>query len=258
MGAPSRRTLLRLGFAAGAAALATATLAQGTVQAAAAGRGAAARRSAPADLAGQDVTRVPIAEKKVALTFDCGSTPDGVDKVLATLGEHGLPANFFMTGRFASDNGAVARRIAAHYPVGNHSMTHPAFPKLTHDRRLREIRSAADAIDKATGRPPVPLFRFPFGEVDRQSIADVNDEGYVCVRWTVDTCGWKGNSGGATTDTAIARVMKALTPGAIILMHVGTTSPTDPSTVDATALPSLIQAISDQGYGYTSLHTLLT
>lgn len=249
---------MRLGFAAGTAAMVAGAFTQGAVRAAAAGHGATDRPSVPAHLAGQDVTRLPTTEKKVALTFDCGSTPDGVDKVLEALGAHGLPANFFMTGRFAAANGPVARRIAAHYPVGNHSMTHPAFPKLTHDGRVQEIRSAADAIEKATGRPPVPLFRFPFGEVDRQSIADVNDEGYVCVRWTVDTCGWKGDSGGATTGTVIDRVMKALTPGAIILMHVGTTSPTDPSTVDATALPHLIEAINDQGYGYTSLRALMT
>ncbi|MEV4742873.1 polysaccharide deacetylase family protein [Streptomyces sp. NPDC049555] len=216
-----------------------------------------ARADVPEQWAGQDVTTLPLTAKKVALTFDCGSTPDGVEKVLAVLAERELPANFFMTGNFAEAHADAARRIAGRYPVGNHSMSHPAFPMLSREQRVREVRSAAEAIEKATGRGPVPLFRFPFGEVDRQCIADVNDEGYVCVRWTVDTCGWKGTSGAATTGTVIARVMKALTPGAVVLMHVGTTSPTDPSTVDATALPHLIQAIGDRGYGFTSLDPLM-
>ncbi|MGW2187037.1 polysaccharide deacetylase family protein [Streptomyces sp. NPDC001719] len=247
-GGVARRDVLRLGTAVGVLA-AAGTLGARPVR-------AVARSSAPGRMTGVDVTTLPLTAKKVALTFDCGSTPDGVDKVLAALEEHKLLANFFMTGNFAKVSADTARHIADRYPVGNHSMTHPAFPQLSQEQRVREIRSAAEAIEQATGRRPVPLFRFPFGEVDRQCIADVNDEGYVCVRWTVDTCGWKGTSGGATTDTVIARVMKALTPGAIVLMHVGTTSPTDPSTVDATALPHLIQAIGDQGYGYTSLDML--
>ncbi|WP_269859540.1 polysaccharide deacetylase family protein [Streptomyces sp. RPT161] len=249
LGGPARRDVLRLGIAAGALAMAGGLGANRAE--------AAASPHVRGHLAGQDVTRLPFPEQKVALTFDCGSTPDGVDKVLAALAEHGLPATFFMTGRFASTHADAARRIADRHPVGNHSMTHPMFTKLTHDERVREVQSAADAIKKAVGRRPVPLFRFPFGDVDQQCIADVNDEGYVCVRWTVDTCGWKGTSGGATTDTVIARVMKALVPGAIILMHVGSTGSTDPSTVDATALPHLIKALDDRGYGYTTLDSLI-
>ncbi|WP_171166845.1 polysaccharide deacetylase family protein [Streptomyces sp. I05A-00742] len=208
-------------------------------------------------LAGRDFTTLPIAEEKVALTFDCGSGPDGVDAVLAALGTRALPATFFMTGRFASAHAAAARRIAGAYPVGNHSMTHPAFPGLRREQRVEEVRSAAYAIERAVGRPPVPLFRFPFGEVDRESIADVNAEGYTCVRWTVDTLGWKGAAAGVTTDTVVARVLDALTPGAIVLMHVGRTGTADPSTVDATALPHVIEAIAGRGYGFTSLEALM-
>ncbi|MCQ4045778.1 polysaccharide deacetylase family protein [Streptantibioticus rubrisoli] len=249
-GRPVRRDVLRLAIALGALA------APGTLGATSAK--AADRSHVPGHLAGQDVTKLPLTERKVALTFDCGSTPDGVDKVLTALGEHALPATFFMTGRFASTHSDAARRIGHQHPGGNHSMTHPMFTKLTRDQRAREVWSAAGAINKAVGRPPVPFFRFPFGDVNRECIADVNAEGYVCVRWTVDTCGWKGTSGGATTDTVIDRVMEALTPGAIVLMHVGSTSATDPSTVDATALPHLIKAINDQGYGYTTLDALFS
>ncbi|MEU1308063.1 polysaccharide deacetylase family protein [Streptomyces cinnamoneus] len=257
-GGPTRRGLLRLAAAAGAVAAAgTAGPAFGHGKDSALPRASKGRPPVTGPLAGQDFARLPISEKKVALTFDCGSSPDGVDKVLTALEAHAVPATFFMTGRFASDHADAARRIGRAYPVGNHSMTHPEFPRLTHDERVRELRAADRSVAGAIGRAPAPLFRFPFGAVDRQCIDEVNAEGYVCVRWTVDTVGWKGAAAGATTDTVIARVMQALTPGAIILMHVGRTSTADPSTVDATALPQLIEAINDQGYGYTSLGTLI-
>ncbi|MGK5640440.1 polysaccharide deacetylase family protein [Streptomyces sp. URMC 126] len=206
---------------------------------------------------GQDVTVVPTRERKVALTFDCGGGDEGVDHVVGTLGEWGIPATFFMTGRFASAHTAAARRIARAHPVGNHSMTHPAFPRLTREQRAEEVRSAAEAVERAVGRPPVRLFRFPYGEVDRECVEDVNALGYTCVRWTVDTLGWKGATGGVGTESVVARVLGALVPGAIVLLHVGRTSSADPSTVDATALPTLVRAISERGYGFLSLERLL-
>ncbi|MER5782780.1 polysaccharide deacetylase family protein [Streptomyces mobaraensis] len=206
---------------------------------------------------GRDVEVVPTSERKVALTFDCGSGDQGVDEVLGVLGAWGIAATFFMTGRFASVHPGAARRIARSYPVGNHSMTHPAFPGLSREQRVEEVRSAARAVERAVGRPPVRLFRFPYGEVDRECIADVNAEGYACVRWTVDTLGWKGAGGGVTTERVVGRVLDALVPGAIVLMHVGRTSSADPSTVDATALPDLIRAIRGRGFGFLSLDGLL-
>ncbi|KAB7837973.1 polysaccharide deacetylase family protein, partial [Streptomyces mobaraensis] len=228
----------------------------GAVGAGILGRGGVARGDGRA-FGGRDLTVVPTREREVALTFDCGGGDQGVDEVLGVLGAWGVAATFFMTGRFASAHGDAARRIARAYPVGNHSMTHPAFPGLTREQRVEEVRSAAAAVERAVGRPPVRLFRFPFGEVNRECVADVNAEGYTCVRWTVDTLGWKGAGGGITTERVVGRVLDALVPGAIVLMHVGRTSSADPSTVDAAALPELIQAISDRGYGFLSLDGLL-
>ncbi|MBZ4320324.1 polysaccharide deacetylase family protein [Streptomyces sp. SCA2-4] len=192
------------------------------------------------------------------MTFDCGGGDQGVEEVLGALGDQGVPATFFMTGRFASAYGDAARRIARAHPVGNHSMTHPAFPALAREQRVDEVRSASYAVERATGRPPVRLFRFPYGEVNRECVADVNAEGYVCVRWTVDTLGWKGAAAGVGTEVVVERVLGALVPGAIVLMHVGRTSSADPSTVDVSALPTLIRAIRHRGYGFMSLRGLLT
>ncbi|MCZ4097089.1 polysaccharide deacetylase family protein [Streptomyces sp. So13.3] len=204
----------------------------------------------------RDFKWLPITDQKAALTFDCGAGPDGAEMILKTLRDRRVPATFFMTGRFAADNPALARYIARRYPVGNHSMTHPSFPTITPQRRAEEVQSAADAIETAIGRPSEALFRFPFGLRTRPCITEVNAAGYVPVKWTVDTAGWKGTIGGASTATVVDRTLQALRPGAIVLMHLGAT-PEDHSAVDATALPDLIDAIRTREYGFTTLRGLL-
>lgn len=78
----------------------------------------------------------------------------------------------------------------------------------------------------------------------------------MAVRWTVDTLGWKGTSGGIGTQTVTARVLAGLQPGEIVLMHIGS-NPDDGSTLDADALPQVIDGISAAGYGIVTLDELL-
>jgi len=84
----------------------------------------------------------------------------------------------------------------------------------------------------------------------------VNARGYLAVRWTVDTLGWKGTSGGVTAQLVIDRTLAGLQPGEIVLMHIGS-NPDDGSTLDADALPQLINRIRQAGYGFTTLDALL-
>jgi peptidoglycan-N-acetylglucosamine deacetylase len=75
--------------------------------------------------------------------------------------------------------------------------------------------------------------------------------GYGCFRWTVDTLGWKGTSAG-TSDDIVHRVLDAAAPGEIVIMHVGS-NPDDGSTLDAGALPQVIEQLQAMGYGFTTL-----
>lgn len=103
-----------------------------------------------------------------------------------------------------------------------------------------------------------PLFRFPFGDRDSRTIAAVNANGYVCVRWTVDTLGWKGTlKGGITAQIIVDRVLAGAHPGAIMMMHVGA-NPDDGTTLDADALPTVISQLRARGYGFVTLDALLT
>ena len=210
----------------------------------------------PDSLRGQDLTVIPGAGRMVALTFDAGANAAGLPSILSTLSAKGVTGTFFLTGNWAANNPqSVARIVAAGHRVANHSMTHPGFTGLGNEQITQQVRGAEQTI-LAAGADPRPLFRFPYGERDARTIAAVNSLGYVAVRWTVDTLGWKGTSGGASLQSVADRVQAGLQPGEIILMHIGS-NPDDGTTLDADALPQVIDRIADAGYGFATLDALL-
>lgn len=191
-------------------------------------------------------------QKVVALTFDGGASNAGARTVLDTLAAKKVPATFFLTGRFAEKYPSLSREIASTYPVGNHSQTHPDLTTLSRTQVVDEIRTARAAILKHAGAETRPLFRFPLGARNATTIDLVNQECYVAYRWTVDTLGWQGTTGGRSADSVHAKVMGTLRPGQIVLMHLGA-HPQDGSTLDADALPRIIDSIRTQGYTFVTL-----
>jgi peptidoglycan/xylan/chitin deacetylase (PgdA/CDA1 family) len=218
----------------------------------------AAPASTPARwLLGQDWERIPTTRQVVALTFDAGGDAAGVLPILDVLASQNVRATFFLTGAWTREHPVKARTIAATHRVGNHSMTHPHFPLLTDAQINRQLRRPAEIISSVCDVDPAPLFRFPYGDRDAHTIAAVNAAGYVPVRWTVDTLGWKGTRSGISVDSIVKRIIADLQPGEIVMMHVGS-NPYDHSTLDADALPGVIKALRDRGYGFVTLNALLT
>jgi peptidoglycan/xylan/chitin deacetylase (PgdA/CDA1 family) len=207
----------------------------------------------PPALTGTEWERLPTSEPVVALTFDAGANADGVPSILATLRQYGVPATFFLTGQWVQSFPASAGQIAASrsYAIGNHSYDHPDFTTLTDAQVRAEVAQAESAIAGATGRDTHPLFRFPFGARDARTIGIVNSMGYGSIRWTVDTLGWQGTSGGQSEASVVSRVMNAASAGEIVLMHVG--SAPDGSTLDASALPAVIQGLQARGFRFVNL-----
>lgn len=212
----------------------------------------------PARLLGTDWDHVPTDQPVVALTFDAGSSDAAVGPILATLSAYEVTGTFFLTGDFARTYPAqVAAVVQAGHRLGNHSDSHEHYPALT-DAEIRDDLAAAEAaITAAAGAVQVrPWFRFPFGDRTGGDVVAVNSAQYVPVRWTVDTLGWKGTSGGITADLVVERVLTAAEPGAIVLMHVGA-NPQDGTTLDADALPRIIEGLRAAGYGFVTLDAML-
>jgi peptidoglycan/xylan/chitin deacetylase (PgdA/CDA1 family) len=210
-------------------------------------------------LLGRDWEAIATSRRVVALTFDAGSNPSGLPAILATLSARGVRGTFFLTGAFADANPASARAIVAGgHRIGNHSQTHPYFTDIGDPEIASQLRRAETSIRGAGGSDPRPLFRFPYGDRNGRTIAAVNANGYVAVRWTVDTLGWKGTKkGGITAQIVVDRVMAGARPGAIMMMHVGA-NPDDGTTLDAAALPTVIDQLRSRGYDFVTLDAMLT
>ncbi len=217
----------------------------------------AASCTVPRTLVGKDVTRLPVTGKVVALTFDAGANADAVPSVLATLAAKGVPATFFLTGTFVQAFPRKSATIGARYVVGNHTMTHRDLTTVSDLRVRRQVRNAQAAILAATGQDPRRFFRFPFGARNAHLIAVLNGLCYVPFRWTVDSLGWKGTSGGMTVTAVADRVVAAATPGEIVLMHVGS-NPDDGTMLDAAALPAVIDRLRAKGYTFVRLSRVMS
>jgi peptidoglycan/xylan/chitin deacetylase (PgdA/CDA1 family) len=189
----------------------------------------------------------------VALTFDGGANDAGVRSILGTLTDKRVPATFFVTGDFARRYPSQVRAMdVAGHVIGNHSDTHPDFTTLGPAEQRAQLARAEAAIRELTGVTTRPWFRFPFGASSPSAITTVNGVGYACLGWTVDTLGWKGTSGGQSVDSVVSRVLGSARPGQVVLMHVGA-NPDDGSTLDADALPRIIDQLRSQGYRFISL-----
>lgn len=198
---------------------------------------------------------LPAAGRAVALTVDLGGDATGLPPILQTLAAEDVRATFFVTGSWVRRHPDGLRQIAAAgHVVGNHTDTHPRLPTLNDAQVRAELSAVEDLVRATTGRTTRPLFRFPFGERDARTLEVVNAAGYCAYRWTVDTLGWKGTSAGITAMQVVDRVLSTLQPGQIVLMHGGA-NPDDGSTLDAAALPEVVRAVTERGYGFTTLST---
>ncbi|MGW1076110.1 polysaccharide deacetylase family protein [Streptomyces sp. NPDC002537] len=202
--------------------------------------------------------KMPTTRRVVALTFNAAWDDNGVDTVLKVLRERHVPATFFLTGDFAEKQPAAARAMAAEHGIGNHSYDHPAFDDLSCVGAADQVLRADRAIREATGKTPLPFFRFPYSATTPQGIACVNTLGFADVEFSTDTLGYQGAKGGITVRRAVDRVVAGLAPGQIVQMHVGVDEAEGQhSALDAEALPHIIDAVQAHGYRVVDLRTLL-
>ena len=208
--------------------------------------------SVPRGLAGTEWEALPTTRKVVALTFDAGANADAVPKILATLASNRVAGDVLPHRQGVELFPGQTKQIGTYYPIGNHTYSHPDLTTLT-DAQVRDhITRAAALITSATAQDPRPLFRFPLGARDARTIGIANSRKYGSIRWTVDTLGWQGTSGGRSVQSVVDRVLAGLRPGAIILMHVGS-NPDDHSMLDADALQTVINQLRARGYTFTTV-----
>ncbi len=182
---------------------------------------------------GDFVTQGPTSAKRIALTFDDGPGPQ-TEAFIALLEKYHVKATFFMLAEQASFRPKVARAIAdGGHEIGSHTFNHTNYLQVYTAAMVRNAngpeKAAAEArgkleadmaksrtiIEKATGHP-LTLLRMPHG-VDRPWVKEAaKREGFVLANWTFGADWLK-----TPEEELEKQYLKALKPGAIILLHDG-------------------------------------
>lgn len=154
-------------------------------------------------------------EKKVAISFDCAWGNEHTVPILDILDQYDVKSTFFMVSFWAEKYPEDVLEISKRgHEIGNHSSTHPNMTKLSPEDMERELKGAADAIEKITAKKPV-LFRPPFGAYNDALIKTCEDSGYYVIQWNVDSLDWRDTTAEQITD----RVTRNIRPGSIVLFH---------------------------------------
>lgn len=210
---------------------------------------ALARQSTALQAPGSIISRGNPNLPDLALTFDDGPNPPYTSNILAILRQFGIEATFFCIGRqVAAYPDLVRQEEAAGHTIGNHTWSHPSLPALSAPQILAQLTMTSDIVQKTIGVRP-RFFRPPYGALNAQVLAQVDQLGLTTVLWSDDPQDWSRPG----TNVIISRVLSQVSNGAIILMHDGGG---DRSQTVA-ALPTIIETLHQRGFRFATIPQLV-
>jgi len=201
------------------------------------------------------ISRGPTGSRRVALTFDDGPNPVTTRCVLETLRSTRHRATFFVLGTKARRHPDVLREIhAGGHTLGVHGDRHDRLHSFRMPWVVRwEILRAIRAVEVATGVCP-RFFRPPLGHTSITSVRGARLAGVTLVSWSL-----RGYDGvrGRSPEAVVERVARALTDGAIVMLHdAAERDDFEPASVSA--LPRLLGLLDQRGFTSVGLDALLS
>ncbi|MFD5598009.1 polysaccharide deacetylase family protein [Streptomyces griseorubiginosus] len=183
--------------------------------------------------------------KCIALTFD-GNPGEPTDRLMDLLKQYQAPSTFFLEGRRIHKFPEVVRRMARDgHEIGDHTWTHAVLTDVSDAQIRDELRRTARAISGITGSEPT-LMRPPQGRTDDRVSKVARELGMAQVLWTVTAKDYETDDSALITE----RVLDGADRDGIILLH-----PLHKGTVPA--MPSILKALSKQGYTFVTVSQLL-
>ncbi len=163
-------------------------------------------------------TRFHTGQPEVWLTIDDGPDEHDTPRLLDLLDQHQARATFFLIGELAARHPELVAEIQLRgHEIGHHTQTHPlaSFWCASSGRLARELDDAFPALSLRGERPR--RFRAPAGIKNIFLSCALAKRHLDCIGWSVRSC----DSIARRPDRVVARVMKRVRPGAIVLMHEG-------------------------------------
>lgn len=192
------------------------------------------------------IYRVDTQEKKIALTFDAAWGADKTEGIMEILKEYGADATFFLVGFWMESYPEMTQKIAENgFEIGTHSNTHPHMSRLDTETIVTELTVSCAKINSLTDQQ-VTLFRAPFGEYNDKVMTAAEGLGLQTIQWDVDSLDWRDLS---ANDIAM-RVINAVQPGSIILMH-------NNGLHTAESLPIIISTLKNRGYEFRPIGEMI-
>ena len=122
----------------------------------------------------------------------------------------------------------------------------------TAGRYCAEIARAADRLRELTGKAPLPLFRAPGGKTSPKLLAAARAGGWQHVGWA--PAGFLGDelpSESVSNQQLLARALRDIRPGDVLLAHLGIWSRKDPWA--PAVLEPLVQGLKARGLCFRTL-----
>ncbi len=179
-------------------------------------------------------------QKVVALTFDDGPSPIYTPQVLQILVADHVPASFQIIGQNGAAYPDLLRQEAADgMSLANHTWTHVDLTTLAPSGWAGQVVQTNSLLQSITGHP-VRCLRPPYGYTDSAVVAQLGQRGLAELYWDVDPSDYLRPGASVIAE----RVLSALHPGAIVIMHDGGGDRSQ----TVSALPAIISGIRAAGY----------
>jgi peptidoglycan/xylan/chitin deacetylase (PgdA/CDA1 family) len=166
---------------------------------------------------GKTFTGLSPNSRQLALTYDDGPNDPHTLRLLEVLAKHGIPATFFLIGKYVQQRPDLAREIVhAGHIVGNHTFTHPLLTFQSEAEVKQQLSSCRAALQDAIGEHS-NLFRPPFGGRRPAVLRIARGLGLQPVMWNVTGYDWNAPPAAAIEE----KVTKQIRGGNVILLHDG-------------------------------------
>lgn len=185
---------------------------------------------------------IPNRENKIYLTFDDGPTPEITEWVLQELKKHQAKATFFCIGKNINDNTAIFSKIINEgHSIGNHTFNHLKGWKTSTEDYLDNIALCKSEINNAlpvrsdnyqdssqncfanslsfgsaTCKLRIPLFRPPYGKINRSQSKRLQQMGYKIIMWDVLSADFDQT---ITPEKCLENVIQNVQSGSIVIFH---------------------------------------
>jgi peptidoglycan/xylan/chitin deacetylase (PgdA/CDA1 family) len=144
----------------------------------------------------------------------------------------------------------VQREAADGFAIGIHTWNHPDMQTLTTSQRAWQLAATAQQLHEDLGANfCIWLWRPPYGSYNGSIIAQAGSFGLTTILWNDDPADWSQPG----TMTIVNRVLSAVRPGSIILMHDGPSGRAQ----TLAALPYILDGLRQRGLTPVTVPQLL-